>query len=89
MRPVGLFNSSDASVVRGAAHPISGPADYDHIVDAAGAAQFVLIGEASHGTHEFYEVRAALTRRLVEEKGFRVVNDGVAAAREIRHVVNG
>ena len=33
----------------------------------------MLIGEASHGTHEFYETRADLTQRLIAEKGFRVV----------------
>jgi erythromycin esterase-like protein len=33
-------------------------------------AQFVLIGEASHGTHEFYELRAELTKQLIEEVGF-------------------
>ena len=70
---VGLFGSSDASVVRDSAHAITGAADYDRIVELAGDAQFVLIGEASHGTHEFYDVRARLTRRLIDEKGFRVV----------------
>ena len=38
-----------------------------------GDARFVLIGEASYGTHEFYRDRAAITRRLIEEKGFTVV----------------
>ena len=38
-----------------------------------GDAQFVLIGEASHGTHEFYAARAHMTRRLIEEKGFGAV----------------
>ena len=70
---MGLFSSSDASVVRDAAHAINGAADYDGIVELAGDAQFVLIGEASHGTHEFYQIRAKLTQRLIEEKGFRVV----------------
>ncbi|CAA9237041.1 MAG: Protein-L-isoaspartate O-methyltransferase [uncultured Chthoniobacterales bacterium] len=73
MRGVGLFSSNDATVVRDAAHPIADATDYDAIVELAGDAQFVLIGEASHGTHEFYEIRAALTRRLIEEKGFRLV----------------
>ena len=70
---MGLFSSSNASVIRDAAQPIESAADYDRIVELAGDAQFVLIGEASHGTHEFYEIRAALTRRLIEEKGFRVI----------------
>ena len=60
-------------MIRDSAHAITSAADYDRIVELAGNAQFVLIGEASHGTHEFYDVRAMLTRRLVEEKGFRVV----------------
>ena len=50
-----------------------GPDDYDVLVDAVGDAQIVLIGEASHGTHEFYRERAVLTERLIVEKGFRAV----------------
>jgi erythromycin esterase-like protein len=38
-----------------------------------GDARFVLLGEASHGTHEFYRERARITRRLIEEKGFTAV----------------
>lgn len=61
----------DAAVLRAEARPIKSDADYDGLVQMAGDAQCVLIGEASHGTHEFYETRAGLTRRLIEEKGFR------------------
>ncbi len=45
----------------------------DAILDLCGNAHFVLIGEASHGTHEFYEERAEITRRLITEKGFCAV----------------
>jgi erythromycin esterase-like protein/orotate phosphoribosyltransferase len=45
----------------------------DALVDFLGDAQFVLLGEASHGTHEFYAERARITRRLIEEKGFDAV----------------
>ena len=38
-----------------------------------GDARFVLLGEASHGTHEFYEQRAHITRRLITEMGFSAV----------------
>lgn len=38
-----------------------------------GDARIVLIGESSHGTHEFYEARAAITKWLIEEKGFGAV----------------
>jgi erythromycin esterase-like protein len=47
--------------------------DYDGLLDSIGASSLVLIGEASHGTHEFYRERALITRRLIEEKGFRAV----------------
>lgn len=47
--------------------------DYDGLLDSIGGSSLVLIGEASHGTHEFYRERALLTRRLIEEKGFRAV----------------
>ena len=54
--------------------PLSGsPRDYDQLLEAIGASRFVLLGEASHGTHEFYEERARITRRLIEEKGFVAV----------------
>jgi erythromycin esterase-like protein/predicted phosphoribosyltransferase len=43
------------------------------LFDLVGDAHFVLIGEASHGTHEFYDARARMTRRLIEEKGFCAV----------------
>jgi len=60
--------------VRQAAHPISGTSsDYDALLDQIGDARFVLIGEASHGTHEFYQQRAEITKRLIQEKGFTAV----------------
>jgi erythromycin esterase-like protein len=56
-----------------AAHLISDIADYDGLIERAGRAQVVLIGEASHGTHEFYADRAEITKRLIAEHGFRIV----------------
>lgn len=43
------------------------------LIEAIGDARLVLIGEATHGTHEFYRTRAELTRALVERKGFDLV----------------
>jgi erythromycin esterase-like protein len=40
------------------------------LFDLVGDAHFVLIGEASHGTGEFYTARAQMTRRLIEERGY-------------------
>lgn len=48
-------------------------ADYEALLEAIGDRQFVLIGEASHGTQEFYRERVRITRRLIEEKGFSAV----------------
>jgi erythromycin esterase-like protein len=60
--------------VREAAHPLTGAAeDYDPLMDLAGDARFVLLGEASHGTHDFYRERAEITKRLIEEKRFTAV----------------
>jgi erythromycin esterase-like protein len=60
--------------VRNAAHPLTGSAgDYDPLMELIGDARFVLLGEASHGTHEFYRERAQITKRLIEEKDFTAV----------------
>src|ERR1051325_11076343 len=47
--------------------------DLDPLIDLAGDAMFVLLGEASHGTHEFYSTRTEITRRLIKDKGFQAV----------------
>ncbi len=47
--------------------------DYHDLLDAVGDRSLVLLGEASHGTHEFYRERARITRRLIEERGFTAV----------------
>jgi erythromycin esterase-like protein len=76
--------------VRGAALPLTGgERDYDALLALAAQARFVLIGEASHGTHEFYRERALLTQRLIAEHGFRAVaieGDWPDAYRANRHV---
>lgn len=65
------LNLPDA--IRQMAHPINTPADYKPLMDWIGDAHFVLIGEASHGTHDFYYERAEITKRLIQEKGFTAV----------------
>ncbi len=57
-----------------ASHPLNGDArDYDPLLKRIGEARFALIGEASHGTHEFYRERAEITKRLIKEKGFAAI----------------
>jgi erythromycin esterase-like protein len=63
-----------ARELRELAHPITGAAgDYDGLLDFIGAARFVLLGEASHGTHEFYRERALITQRLIRDRGFNAI----------------
>ncbi|MFL5954293.1 MAG: erythromycin esterase family protein [Gaiellaceae bacterium] len=55
-------------------HTLHGrPDDYDPLLDRARDAQFVLVGEASHGTREFYRQRAEITKRLIVEAGHAAV----------------
>ncbi|MES2919035.1 MAG: erythromycin esterase family protein [Pseudomonadota bacterium] len=63
-----------AEQLRRAALPLLGEdGDYDALLEQIGDSRFVLLGEASHGTHEFYRERARITQRLIAEKGFMAV----------------
>src|SRR3954447_13761919 len=53
--------------------PLTGPESLDPLMERIGDARYVLLGEASHGTAEYYRWRATLTRRLIEEKDFSFV----------------
>jgi erythromycin esterase-like protein len=71
--------ASDASLLA-ALHEAAVPLDEDEdalepVVERLCAADTVLLGEATHGTHEFYAIRAALSRQLIERHGF----DAIAA----------
>ncbi len=59
--------------IRSAAVPLHSPYNYNQLLEHIGDARFVLIGEASHGTHEFYRERARITQRLIQEKNFSAV----------------
>jgi erythromycin esterase-like protein len=66
----------DAAIdtLHGALHPLTGEApDYDALLELVGDARIVLLGEATHGSHEFYGERARITRRLIEEKAFTTI----------------
>src|SRR5213075_243360 len=54
-------------------YPLRNSKDLDVLIKEMGNAKLVLLGESTHGTHEFYEWRAAITRRLIEEKGFNFI----------------
>jgi erythromycin esterase-like protein len=65
---------SRAELLARAAEPILGAqADYDSLLEMIGDNHFVLLGESTHGTREFYRERARIARRLIEEKGFTIL----------------
>ncbi|RSN66887.1 erythromycin esterase family protein [Actinomadura sp. WAC 06369] len=64
---------SDADDVRGAALQLEYEEDLGPLLDRIGDASCVLLGEASHGTHEYYAWRSAITRHLIADKGFSFV----------------
>jgi erythromycin esterase-like protein len=64
---------SFAALAPRAAKPVDSDSALDELAARAARASIVLIGEASHGTQDFYAMRAALTRRLVAHHGFRAV----------------
>src|SRR5688500_6476765 len=62
-----------AAVLRAASFPLTEDHDHDRILAFIGDAPLVLLGEATHGTHDFYATRARITRALIEERGFSAV----------------
>lgn len=86
-----------SAIVAKAAEPLPEVSDdaFGEAFDRFGDKRLVLLGEASHGTQDFYEARAAITRRLVEEHGFRMIAleadwpDAARLNRYIRHRKSG
>ena len=54
-------------------HPLESSDDLDPLLEKIGNARYVLLGEATHGTHEYYTWRAEISKRLIREKGFSFV----------------
>ncbi len=66
-----IATTSTVETLRQKAHPLFGErSDYDPLLDLIGDARFVLLGEATHGTHEFYRARSEITKLLIKQKGF-------------------
>lgn len=69
-----MRNGSDEIVaLRSRLLPLESDGDLDPLLQAIGSARIVLLGEATHGTHEFYDWRARITQRLIAEQGFSFV----------------
>ncbi len=82
-----------SDLIRVAAEPLPDVGDpaFARLFDRFADARVVLLGEATHGTSEFYRARAAITRRLIEEHGFSIVAveadwpDAASFDRYVRH----
>ncbi len=87
-RAIGGAVSAEAlEAIRAAAYPLPDIAvGYNPLLEAIGDARFVLLGEATHGTHEFYRARAIITERLIREKGFTAV--AIEADWPYAHTIN-
>src|SRR3954468_11825722 len=69
-----LNDDALARALRGTARSVSGSAsDFEPLLELTAQAGCVLIGEATHGTHEFYRWRADFTQRLISEQGFAAI----------------
>jgi erythromycin esterase-like protein len=77
MSPSRTFQPTSDEVLDGLSRHLlpmpGGPHEHDALLELIGPARFALLGEASHGTREFYRERATITRRLIVEKGFTAV----------------
>ena len=59
--------------IRSHARPLHRPSDLTPLMERIGEARYVLMGEASHGTREYYTWRAEISKRLIQEKGFSFI----------------
>jgi erythromycin esterase len=66
-------NNAIEDLLKTTSSPLEKLEDLDPLIDFIGDAKYVLLGEASHGTHEYYTWRAKITQRLIQEKGFSFI----------------
>ena len=69
----GLNETEAVNAIRQWSYPVQSKADLQPLFDRIGNARIVMLGEASHGTHEYYTWRAYISKRLIEEKGFNFI----------------
>ncbi|WP_206363208.1 erythromycin esterase family protein [Sinomicrobium pectinilyticum] len=60
-------------LIKEVSHPLETDTDLDVLLSEIGEARFVLLGEASHGTHEYYTWRMHISKRLIREKNFSMI----------------
>jgi erythromycin esterase len=72
-RSVSWDENEIVSAIRRHCIPLDDEASTDPLLQRIGDARIVMLGESSHGTHEYYTWRARITKRLIREKGFRCI----------------
>jgi erythromycin esterase-like protein len=70
---MGVPDDTLVESVIAAARPLTATGDLAELIDAIGDARLVLIGEATHGTHDFYRLRARLTQHLIRDHDFTAI----------------
>jgi erythromycin esterase-like protein len=68
-----MDTTAAANLLRERSRPLQSPTDLDPLLERIGDARVVMLGEASHGTHEYYTWRSHISRRLITEKGFSFI----------------
>jgi erythromycin esterase len=69
-----VWNETEVvSAIKQWAHPLSSKAGLEPLFNRIGDARIVMLGEASHGSHEYYTWRTYISKRLIEEKGFHFI----------------
>lgn len=68
-----FLESEATSNIKQWAYPLKDKKDLNPLLERIGDARIVMLGEASHGTHEYYTWRSHITKRLIEEKGFQFI----------------
>ena len=72
-KPSVLNEKEVVNTIQKHTHPLNNGKDLKPLFDRIGDARIVMLGEASHGTHEYYTWRAHISKRLIEEKGFNFI----------------
>ncbi|QGZ42544.1 erythromycin esterase-like protein [Pseudoduganella flava] len=87
-----MTDRSIIAALRREARPFAANEDVDYLLECIGDASIVLLGEATHGTREFYKLRAEISKRLIVDKGFDAIAveaDWPDALRVSRYVQHG
>ena len=72
-KPATFDEENAVSLIEDKSYMLMDQTDLQPLFDLIGDAQIVLLGEASHGTHEYYTWRSYITKRLIKEKGFQFI----------------